>query len=51
MVVPFRDMIHAQTVLKHRLLTETLRKRHFLAREATNNKHAAIPQQVQTSFY
>ena len=43
MIKPFGEMKYGQRMLNYGSFTDALKRRHFLVREAVNNKHAAMP--------
>ena len=48
MIKPFGAIYRGKMCLQHKEFTETLRNRHFLTRQATNNKLASIPKEIIT---
>lgn len=46
MVRPFAEIIHGQQILKHKLFTDTLKKRHFIQKQVTKNRHASVPREI-----
>ena len=46
MIKPFGEIKHGERMLNYTSFTDTLKKRHYLVREAVNNRHAALPKTI-----